>query len=536
MNEKQQPTTFPELLVPYCHNTLTYRYWGKNYHLASSPALFSATRIDRGSQMLLTSLLPHDGQNGPGNPLQDMLQQALESSGPESGPRFEIHDWGCGIGTLGLMVQGHIGQLRQKHNKQLQKQLETENEAPPPQELQCELRVFDRDALALAFTRANWEQNISPQPGFRPGLHVAPGIWGEEEAEREPDSVRLVLSNIPAKLGEPVLRKVLPALATATEKGPSPYVAIVIVAPLRHLVEEAATASQIQILYKDGSGDHCVYHYRRAESGPGSLPDALKLYKRGESCFVLERKGNSFNLRKGPRPGTGAAKGSLLYKGQKSGGEQRETTNPPQTNLPRAKWLLRWPFRCAYGLTDFDRPGYRLDLLVRLLAQRNWGGRVLLWEPGHGHLACFLALKPGCHVRHIDLAGRDRLALLLARYNLENLANFHDKTIPTSLSHSVPCPEAIPHDPAASWDMIVLPLDDKFSKEQAHSVQSWLALLPQGTHLCLLGRSRVVQQLESFGSQIAELRGHGFLAKLLCKTGDLLISPPANSSAGQSLL
>ena len=95
---------------------------------------------------------------------------------------------------------------------------------------------------------------------------------------------RLVLSNVPAKLGEPVLRKMLPALAMASD-----YVAIVIVAPLRHLLEESAAMGQIEILPPSGLWRPlCVPlspsnwgHADWGENGIGLGPVA-KLYKRGE--------------------------------------------------------------------------------------------------------------------------------------------------------------------------------------------------------------------------------------------------------------
>ncbi len=503
----------PALLRPYSYKMITYRYWGRDYHLLSSQQLFSATQIDRGSQLLLKSLLP-DYRLGD-SVLQLLLRQALASA--ES--RLDIWDWGCGIGPLGLMVQGHLAQLLQKHNKQRQSQV--------PQHLDSALRVFDCDALALAFTQVNWQYNIqsklcssaSGSTVFSPSLQLSPDLWGEEGYTQVGVMPQLVLSNIPAKLGEPVLRRMLPALAISTKS----YVAIVIVARLRHLLEEAAALGQIEILHLAGSGDHCVVHYRQHvledKLGPKAgfrIGPIVKLYKRGESCFSLEHKGNALQLRKSPRP-------------PKQG-------SPLSRKISRSKWLLCWPFDSAYGLPDFDQPSYGLELMLTLLARYNWGGRVLLWEAGHGHLACFLALKPGCHVEHIDFAGRNRLGLLFGQYNVENLQCWGVE-VPSLSIHSLPCLEAMPlpatwqdttdgeacavKGPAKCWSLVVLPLQDKYPKLAA--LLGWLDQLATDTWLCLQGPSHLVKQFQSLRAWSlahtkAQIKGHGLLAQLWRKS------------------
>ena len=528
---------FPPLLEPYCYKTITYRYWGRNYYLNSSQHLFSSVQIDRGSQLLLTSLLPtHTAV------FNRLLPQVSEIS-TQQPYRLSIWDWGCGIGTLGLMAQGHCGQLIEKQNK-LREQF-------PPQQLFCELRCFDRNALALAFTETNWQQNIQPIPGFSPSLHIAPGIWGEEclyfeestellkelskvsqekIAEHQQEAVfsQLVLSNIPAKIGGPVLRQILPALAAS----PFSYVAIVIVSPLRHLLQEAAAAGEIEILHFSGSGDHCIVHYCQPFTktftqnwGTGTklykIPPVLKLYKRGESCFALERKGSSLHLRKSPRN----IKSSQNFK----------------TQPKYSKHLLYWPFRSAYGLADFDTPGYALELMIRLLIMRNWGGNVLLWEAGHGHLACFLAMKPGFYVQHIDLAGRDRLGLLFSQHNLQNLANLpylqkQENLLPSSSIHSLPCLEAMPlpekpqPDNQKFWSLIIVPLEKKLTPTQAQQLRGWLEQQAPGTWLCLQGSGSVITYFKKLrgwsaprmnnggnNGLKAELRGHGLTTQLWYK-------------------
>ena len=98
--------------------------------------------------------------------------------------------------------------------------------------------------------------------------------------------------------------------------------------------------------------------------------------------------------------------------------------------------VVALPFRSAYGLPDFDQASYGLEQLLCLLARYNWGGRVLLWEAGHGHLACFLALKTGLPHSAYRLAGRNRLGLLFSRYNLQNLGNW-GVAVPSANIHSL---------------------------------------------------------------------------------------------------
>ncbi len=493
-------TNFPAALRPYCHKILRHRYWGRDYQLLSSQQLFSATQIDRGSQLLLASLLPRpDGEAV----IERLLHGATEAQTTQEPRRLAIWDWGCGIGTLGLLAQGHAAQVFASLQKLgLQASLD------------CELRVFDRDALALAFCEANWrcaQKLREKDAGFSPRFTVTPDIWGEAEIlPPERPAAHLVLSNVPAKLGEPVLRLLLPELAAAPES----YVAAVIIAPLRHLFDEAEARGKIEILHRSGSGDHSVYHYRRqvppAESGPRrvfQLPPALELYKRGESCFALERRGRSVHLRKYPHQAAGQPPLSPA---------ERQTGTTVQ---------LSWPFHSAYGLPDFEQPGHALELQVRLLSRRNWGGRVLIWEPGHGHLACFLAQKPGSHIRHIDLAGRDRLALLFARHNLENLHNFPGGASPSCAIHSLPCPELLREEmDSSAWDLAIFNLPDKYSPEQSGALNDWIertSCLHPNSRICLLGRSQALRHIRPKHEHpfcVAELRAHGLVARLLWRT------------------
>ncbi|MEM9423888.1 MAG: hypothetical protein AAF975_03760 [Spirochaetota bacterium] len=468
----------PPSVRGYVYKTLSYRYWGRDYRFYSSRELFSAAQIDRGSQLLLSSLLPDDRGKGV---LKRLLAAAL--SCPHA--CVAVDDWGCGIGPLGVMAQGHLGQLYAKY---LQHTLQHTQPPAAPRSLACALRLFDRDALALEFARSNWEANRnaltgggeSGSGGYFPTLEVRTGIWGEESLRPAAadlpagDGPHLVLSNIPAKLGEPVLRRILPALAAT----PSTYVAIVIVAPLRRFVEEAAERGILELLHRCGSGDHCVLHYRQGPkwngsrdtsdrsafgypctlegdiiedkdpSDPSALPHPLRLYRRGRAGFVWRG-------------------GSL------------------QPYLPEEDTELRgchWAFDAAYGLPDFDRPGHSLQLLLTALGRKNGGRRALLWQPGHGHAACFLVRKWG--LRQLDLAGRDRLALLFAQHNVENHSGLRH-SVSTEIYH-LPYIEALPQ--GTDWGLVVLPIDDPGEGGSDPAVAAWLSALPAGTLLCLLGR------------------------------------------------
>ena len=139
------------MIATHTKKTVDFRYAGTTLQFAVAQSLFSSHQIDIGTQHLLKSLVCID------------LSHARK-----------ILDLGCGYGPLGLA----LAQL-----------------AP-----ESEIHLVDRDALAAAFARHNGALNNIPNV-------TAYGSLGYDDVmERGFD---VVVSNIPGKAGESVIRDLL---------------------------------------------------------------------------------------------------------------------------------------------------------------------------------------------------------------------------------------------------------------------------------------------------------------------------------------
>lgn len=506
MKNKQAPAPQDPIVRAYHYRQLEFRYWGRSYFLDSSQALFSAAQIDRGSSLLLKSIQESALLE---NMVADYWQ--AQQGGQLS---FDIWDWGCGIGVLGTCAQGYLQQIWQRQCKLALR------EERPAAKLRSTLHCSDRDGLALHFSQHNWQANI---PALNDelqqlSLNCLNGIWGEDAVEQalaeSQGHPALVLSNIPAKLGNPVLQTVIPQLALSL---PQAVVAMVIVSPLRELAEEAIRNAGLELLHFSGSGDHSIFHYRcpagLASSQAPYFETFSKLYKRNtHNLFRVERRGNSYHV-----------KSQELTKRQGPTGEIAASGR-------QAKWDLSWSFDSAFGLGDFDSPSFGLSQAVQVLGQRNWGGKLLIWEPGHGHLAQFLLHKPGSQVQQVQLFGRDRLGLLYSDHNISrslgpDFSSYHQvacpsQILPLYLSHDKqetksPKPEEKRRE---KHPLLIFTLDESLNKTQQQLWKETLLQLPSGSWVFLQAKTHILQRLNL--SQLShwalkhELRGHGLLSQL----------------------
>lgn len=314
---------FPEHFV---NKTAPFKFMGVDMKLRLSHALFSSNRVDDGTMLLLKSL-------------------AQRGAVPETG---RVLDSGCGAGPLAIALKKRFPAL--------------------------EVEARDRLALACAFTRENARLNgveLAVDPGLL--MEGARGAYG------------LVLSNLPAKAGGPVLADAL-ARAGALA-GPTGLAAVVIVAPLAEFASQTLLARGAEVLWREDTRDYRVLHYRLpAASGDGAVPVAEPGAAAGGAAAL----------------GIGAAIGGLpdcyrrsIHEWRGPGGDLRQ--------------------HCAWGLPNFDGLDYRHELALELAAKAAWRGPVLLWEPVQGHLASALAQLSGSAPA---LAGNDTLALRAAAANL----------------------------------------------------------------------------------------------------------------------
>ena len=225
----------------------------------------------------------------------------------------------------------------------------------------AQILMVDRDALALEFSRRNAALNTleNVQLGHRlmtEGPHLT--------------NYDLVMSNFPAKAGDSVLQAYL--ASSMALLSPSGRAALVIVHTLadrcRELIEEVGG----EILLTESSKQHTVFHYRPDPSGGAQEHDPempLTDYLRHQGAFKLKR--------------------------------------------------TRYELDTVWNIGDFDSLSWRLQLMGDLLDARAFGGRMLFWSPGQGHLPVAVCKRKGARPEEIILVDRDRLALRISEHNLK---------------------------------------------------------------------------------------------------------------------
>ncbi len=216
-------TAVPEA---YFKKTLTFRLSKHELRFRVSQDLFSSFDIDKGTKLLLRSLV-------------------------EGGyPAFtNILDLGCGYGPLGLTLKSLY-----------------------PGASVC---LMDRDALAVAFARQNASLN-----GFN-DVGVDPGLGYDDLDEGDFD---LIVGNIPGKAGETVIASLLTDAGHFL--GPGGLAAVVVVNPLAELVAGTLKATAgVEVALERSGPAHTVFHYRFKKPKPrASYVPALTrgVYDRGE--------------------------------------------------------------------------------------------------------------------------------------------------------------------------------------------------------------------------------------------------------------
>lgn len=305
-------SSFPESAV---HKVVPLRFAGLDLQFKTSHALFSHHHVDDGTMLLLKTL-------------------AQQNAVPAGGRAL---DAGCGYGPLALALKKHRPAL--------------------------EVSARDRLALAAAFTAENARFNgLVVDTGVGLLLDDVPGPWD------------LIVSNLPAKAGEPVLADFVPrSLGLLSPEG---LVAVVIVETLASWFATRLDAAGALRVFEEKGPGYRVFHYRRA---PGDIPrvsDSVfpEVYRRGEVRWTA---------------GTRA-----------------------------------FVQKTFFGLPNFDALDYRTQVTLPLLEGLVIRGDVLVWEPVQGHLATWAdAVMAPSALLH--LAGNDALGLLATRENVARKPTLH---------------------------------------------------------------------------------------------------------------
>ena len=386
---------FPEFSV---NKVVPLRFSGVDLRLKTSHALFSSHRIDDGTMLLLKTL-------------------AQRSSVPQAG---RVLDAGCGVGPIAIALK--------KFNPAL------------------EVVARDRLVLAASYTAENARLNgveVNASPGLL--LENVPGPWD------------LIVSNLPAKAGTPVLSDFV--RRSSAMLSPHGLVAVVVVEPLA-----AWFASEIEthaeLTYREPASGYEVFHFR-SRGGTELMGHPFpEVYRRAEMDWAVGKS--------------------------------------------------RLRLQTFFGLPNFDGPDYRLQVTAKLLEGLKPQGDCLIWEPVQGHLAAW-ASKSMSSKASLHIAGGDALALAATR---ENLAGEQ------VVSHSAAFLQDLDDVPALGTVLVQLHPEPEipWAAEAADSLRRLVA--PEGK-LVVNGRStdvtRLLEHRKSF-RLLKDTREKGWRAALLART------------------
>ncbi len=317
---------------PYILKTVSFRFNGADLRLDLSHALFSSNDIDAGSKLLLKA-----------------VAKATKGVSIRS-----VLDIGCGTGVLGLACA----------------------KAYP----QAQVVLRDRDALACAFTEHNARINKVKPLAVQRALFLD-GLSGAH--------FDLVLSNVPAKAGAPVLDHFFRELPSVL--APSGLCAVVVV----NSIADAARASLESVLPALDDG---VARVVLAERGAGHSVFVF----RGPASSALQTTEPSvvppLMLEPSVEP---TPEAMAVYR---------------RTSLQDIREPSRYRHNGYWGLAEFDTPSFATLVAMNLAIEQDVHlRRVAVVNPGSGRLACMLRSR---HNARVDLCGRDFLALSASASNL----------------------------------------------------------------------------------------------------------------------
>ncbi len=308
----------------FVNKSVNFYFEGRNLHFKLSQSLFSSFDIDQGSKLLLK-----------------IITKSIDLSKVKT-----LLDIGTGIGVLGITI------------KSLNPNIKTFSQ--------------DRDALAVEFTGFNAIENSIKDiyPFGSLALDFPDGIESLFlQNTRFPPRFDLLVSNLPAKAGEPVLRHVIKtAPLYNTSDG---LCAFVIVKPLQELFKDEISKNNFEIITQHSTKKHSVFIYRdKTNKSSDTIPanDALKPYFR--STIKLEKN----------------------------------------TSLDT-----------VYGIKNFDAIDFETQLTLSLLKEKPLPGKILIWNPYQGYIPVHIITGNKNKHSSITIASRDYLSLLITAHNMRKI-------------------------------------------------------------------------------------------------------------------
>ena len=403
------------LVQAYTNKRVDFTFDGAKFRFDMSHGLFSSFDIDAGTKLLLKT-----------------IAQRIDYSGSRS-----VADIGCGTGVIGICIKEKFDD--------------------------CECVFQDRDALALSFAESNCGLN-----GSESASEFVGGLGFQELRGRKFD---LIVSNIPAKAGGPVLERILHD--TTTHLSPEGLAAIVVVMPIADAIGDMLAGLGVEILHTEETREHRVYHFSSSglESALADGPDEVAPYIRHRGGF--QHRGTDYEL---------------------------ET---------------------VYNLPDFDTlgriPALAMDLINKRLSSdfsSGGSGDVVVWNPGQGHVPVYLtAWDGGLSPERVTVASRDALQLEITARNMP-------KGIRT---HHIPSIELLVEliSPASVSLMVLLPSPVpgvEWQRAAADIVQKLIE--PDGMLLVSASSTKIHRLLDALGGMVlhGNRKMHGNRAVLLEKS------------------
>jgi hypothetical protein len=348
------------LVERYTNKRVSFNFHGITIHLDLSQGLFSSFDIDPGTQFLLKVVSQH----------VDVAEVS------------RIVDIGCGTGAIGVAVTLAAAD--------------------------CSCVFQDRDALALEFAKSNCCLN-----GIDGRARFAAGLGMHEIDEGNFD---LILSNLPAKAGRPVLEQMIrEAIARLARRGVG---AVVVVSPLADEVGNMLLRCGAQVEQSEDRKGHRVYLFRRgsAEGGFGGGSASGGCIRSGTASGAMPVR----EAGAAPADTAGAGTAAGLQDYLKAYIRSRESFYHGG---------ISYELDTAFNLPDFDILGRETLLAMDLMDKRidesvikTGDGRVLIWNPGQGHTAVYLVRRfDGISPERLVLGSRDALSLEITRRNMQRL-------------------------------------------------------------------------------------------------------------------